>query len=139
MRWYRIEWDRHLDNLFAIASYMDPDREKCDFNNLKKRYALIGQDTILKVLDLFYDVHLLTWMENKLAGTCKNEGHFTIDFPKMWKDMEKKPCWEIYVSVVAYMHNGVYQKMNEEYQAKHKLENPNIDHKFATHVILFFF
>jgi hypothetical protein len=86
-----VEWDRHLTNLLDMATYMDADKVKMDYKNLKKRYESMYPETIQDILETLYDVFLLKWMEKKLEGRIENVAPYTIDFPKMWKDMEKKP------------------------------------------------
>ena len=138
IRWYRVEWDRHLTNLFDMATYMDVDRVKMDYKNLKKRYESMDPDTIQQILETLYDVFLLRWMETKLQGKTANVPPYTIDFPKMWMDMEKKPQWDVYLRCVDYMKHGVYEKIAEDYHARKVLENPESEAQFAPHVSVFF-
>jgi hypothetical protein len=138
IRWYRVEWDRHLTNLFDMATYMDTDKVKMDYKNLKKRYESISPETIQEILETLYDVFLLKWMQKKLEGRIENVPPYTIDFPKMWKDIEKKPQWDVYLRCSDYMKYGVSEKMAEEYHAMKKIEFPESEAHFAPHVSVYF-
>jgi hypothetical protein len=117
---------------------MDADKVKMDYKNLKKRYESMYPETIQEILETLYDVFLLKWMEKKLEGRIENVPPYTIDFPKMWKDMEKKPQWDVYLRCTDYMKHGVSEKMAEEYHARKKIEFPESESHFAPHVSDFF-
>ena len=96
---------------------------------IKHRNNSMSNGTKKEVLELYYNINLIKYMQEK--GICNNkdtDDMYSINYDRLWNSVQKHKFYTIYLAAQANEKNKVFEDLQMKYQLK-KIEKVNAEKK----------